>query len=130
MWLPCCMFFFTADQGFTAKCASGNDIFIEIYQQECNQRIDFISEYYNMLWLNIGKRACIDREHCLKCPSVSYIRCGGRVGPTGTCCWPDTWLIKHCVQCNNKKAVGLMAQLMKLCQQHLSCWRRCFCFSN
>ena len=26
----------------------------------------------------------------------------------------------------NKKAVGLMAQLMKLCQQHLSC----FCFSS
>ena len=30
----------------------------------------------------------------------------------------------------NKKAVGLMAQLMKFCQQHLSCLRRCFCFSS
>ena len=30
----------------------------------------------------------------------------------------------------NKKAIGLMAQLMKLCQQHLSCLRRCFCFSS
>ena len=30
----------------------------------------------------------------------------------------------------NKKAVGLMAQLMKLCKQHLSCLRRCFCFSS
>ena len=31
---------------------------------------------------------------------------------------------------HNKKTVGLMAQLMKLCQQHLSCLRRCFCFSS
>ena len=31
---------------------------------------------------------------------------------------------------DNKKAIGLMAQLMKLCQQHLSCLRRCFCFSS
>ena len=31
---------------------------------------------------------------------------------------------------NNKKAVGLVAQLMKLCQQHLSHLRRCFCFSS
>ena len=30
----------------------------------------------------------------------------------------------------NKKAVGFMAQLMKLCKQHLSCLRRCFCFSS
>ena len=30
----------------------------------------------------------------------------------------------------NKKAIGLMAQLMKLYQQHLSCLRRCFCFSS
>ena len=32
--------------------------------------------------------------------------------------------------CKNKKAIGLMAQLMKLCKQHLSCLRRCFCFSS
>ena len=31
---------------------------------------------------------------------------------------------------SNKKAIGLMAQLMKLCQQHLSCLRRCFCFGS
>ena len=29
-----------------------------------------------------------------------------------------------------KKAIGLMAQMMKLCKQHLSCLRRCFCFSS
>ena len=34
------------------------------------------------------------------------------------------------VEGNNKKAIGLMAQLMKLCKQHLSCLRRCFCFSS
>ena len=32
--------------------------------------------------------------------------------------------------CFNKKVVGLMAQLMKLCQQHLSCLGRCFCLSS
>ena len=31
---------------------------------------------------------------------------------------------------DKKKAEWLMAQLMKLCQQYLSCLRRCFCFSN
>ena len=40
----------------------------------------------------------------------------------------DITEVNCCV--DNKKAVGLMAQLMKLCQQHLSCLRRCFCFSS
>ena len=42
----------------------------------------------------------------------------------------DLTLYQGALTTNNKNAVGLMAQLMKLCQQHLSCLRRCLCFSS
>ena len=38
--------------------------------------------------------------------------------------------IHNVVLSHNRKAEWLMAQLMKLCQQHLSCLRKCFCFSS